>query len=305
MTTITTRLIGGLGNQMFQYAAARALALRCGAEVRLDLSSFKDQPAGNTPRRYELDTFSIAATFATEYEPLREERTAVAVPGGAQAWLGRVIGRQPNIGGKTAAVRHYREPHFHFDTELSKQPLPLLIDGYWQSERYFCDAALTIRADLTPTTPLEPYNAATAAHIDEVEAVSVHVRRGDYVTNAQANAFHGTCSLDYYRAAVDFVGRRAGRPHLFVFSDDPNWTRDNLRSDLSTTYVTANPPDCGYRDMQLMSRCRHHIIANSSFSWWGAWLNPRPDKIVVAPAVWFAKPGKNTRDLLPTAWVRL
>ena len=179
------------------------------------------------------------------------------------------------------------------------------MEGYWQSYRYFADAADKIRQELTPRDPMEPGNAAVAAEIDAVEAVSLHVRRGDYVTNAGAAPFHGLCSLDYYRAAVNHVRARVGAPHLFIFSDDHDWARDNLRFDLPTTYVVANPPDRGFRDMQLMARCRHHITANSSFSWWGAWLNPRHDKIVVAPQAWFADPKIDTRDLIPQGWTRL
>lgn len=178
-------------------------------------------------------------------------------------------------------------------------------DGYWQSERYFVDAADIIRAEFKPRLALEPENAATAAAIDGVTAVSVHVRRGDYVTDKVTNAYHGVCSLDYYRAAIARIAERVASPHLFVFSDDHAWVQENLRSNYPTTYVTANSPDRGYRDMQLMSRCRHHIIANSSFSWWGAWLNPRPDKVVVAPARWFIDKSNDTRDLLPGEWLRV
>lgn len=101
------------------------------------------------------------------------------------------------------------------------------------------------------------------------------------------------------------MGSRVARPHLFIFSDDHAWVQDNLEFDQPTTFVLANPPDRGFRDMQLMSRCRHHIIANSSFSWWGAWLDPRPDKLVVAPVRWFSSGTLDTRDLLPDRWVRL
>ena len=136
-------------------------------------------------------------------------------------------------------------------------------------------------------------------------AVSLHVRRGDYVSDPATNRFHGTCSPDYYRQAVDYVIGRAGVPHLFVFSDDQEWTRANLQFAVPRRSSSANPPDCGYRDMQLMARCRHHIIANSSFSWWGAWLNPSPEKIVVAPKQWFSSPRNDTRDLVPPNWVRM
>jgi hypothetical protein len=297
MTTITTHLIGGLGNQMFQYAAARALALRTGAAVELDITGFETYGL----RRYELDTFAIVAATSTVGPPVSPVEPVAAT--GMRDRIDRLLGRGAPMP-PPGTITHYREAHFHFDPDLAKQPLPLYMDGYWQSERYFADAATQIRTELTPIAPLEPENAATAAAIDRVTAVSVHVRRGDYVSNAHTNSYHGTCSLDYYQSAINLVRSQVEHPHLFVFTDDQAWTRANLISDLPATYVSANPADRGFRDMQLMSRCRHHIIANSSFSWWGAWLNPRLDKIVVAPVKWFAASTNSTRDLVPKEWRR-
>lgn len=288
--TIITRLIGGLGNQLFQYAAARALALRHGGSVKLDLSGFESYGL----RRYELGSYPIAASEASA-----DELAAVAAPP-PSGLVARIVAR---LSGPNPS--HYREPHFHFDPNLSRQALPLYIDGYWQSERYFADAREPLVRELTPRDPLEPDNARTADMIRGTQAVSLHVRRGDYVTNARTNAYHGVCSLDYYRAAVAHLAAAVPNPHFFVFSDDHAWTRENLTTGHPTTFVDANPADRGFRDLQLMSMCRHHIIANSSFSWWGAWLNPSPSKIVTAPARWFAATDKDTSDLIPEGWVRL
>lgn len=291
MSIVTVRLIGGLGNQLFQYATARALALRHGAEVKLDLSGFESYGL----RRYELDAYPIAADIAAP-----EELAAIDAGRPTSGLLGRVLARL-----RPHPAQHYREPHYHYDPELARQALPILLDGYWQSERYFIDVADVIRRELTPRDALEPDNAAVAADIGEVNAVSLHVRRGDYVSNAHTNAYHGICSLDYYRAAVAHIREKVAEPHFFVFSDDHDWTRENLKLDLPMTYVVANAADRGYRDMQLMSLCQHHVIANSSFSWWGAWLNPSPAKMVVAPATWFAAGANDTKDLVPAGWVRL
>lgn len=291
MMTVTVRLIGGLGNQLFQYAAARALALRRGAQVKLDLTAFESYGL----RRYELASYPIAAGIATA-----EELQAIGKEQPASGLLARLVGQL-----KASRLHHYREPSYNFDPRLAEQPLPLLMDGYWQSERYFLDFAGVLRAELTPQEPLEAVNAELAERIRATTAVSLHVRRGDYVSDAHTNAYHGVCSLDYYRAAVAHIRERVPEAQLFVFSDDHDWTRDNLKLDLPTSYVTANSADKGFRDLQLMSMCKHHIIANSSFSWWGAWLNPSPDKIVAAPKRWFAKGGNDTRDLLPPAWVQL
>ncbi|HEV7256401.1 MAG TPA: alpha-1,2-fucosyltransferase [Bosea sp. (in: a-proteobacteria)] len=291
MSTITVRLIGGLGNQLFQYAAARALGLRRSAQVKLDLSGFESYGL----RRYELGAYPIAAAVATA-----SELAAVGADKPAPRLLGRVIGRL-----KPRSAHHYREPHYRYDPQLAQQPLPMLMDGYWQSELYFADIAGVLRLELTPSDPLEPSNAEVADKIGRSNAVSLHVRRGDYVSNAHTNSYHGVCSLDYYRAAIAHIQARVAGAHLFVFSDDHDWTRENLKFDLPMTYVTANTADRGFRDLQLMSLCKHHVIANSSFSWWGAWLNPSADKIVVAPSRWFAGGENDTRDLLPASWVRL
>src|SRR4029079_380527 len=115
----------------------------------------------------------------------------------------------------------------------------------------------------------------------------------------------GTPSLGYYSRAMDFIASRVSDPVFCLFSDDPEWVRDNLRHQATVVPMTINGPDRGFRDVQLMSACRHHILANSSFSWWGAWLNPSPDKIVVAPTPWFLNQALDTRDLLPPGWIAM
>jgi hypothetical protein len=287
---VTTRLIGGLGNQMFQYAAGRALALRQGAPLELDISGFASYPL----RRYELDAFTLDAGLCLS--------GAKASPvAGFAAAARRWFGRKP-----AAAMRVYREPHFQFDENLARQRAPVIIDGYWQSERYFADAVDAIRAEFTPRAPLEPSNRAVAEEIrSATNPVSLHVRRGDYVSNPETSAVHGVCPPAYYEASVKLLKDRLGPLTLYVFSDDQAWTRQNMHFDVPTVHVGANPPDRGFRDMQLMAMCKHHVIANSSFSWWGAWLNPARDKTVIAPARWFADGTRDTADLLPSSWITL
>ena len=135
--------------------------------------------------------------------------------------------------------------------------------------------------------------------------MSLHVRRGDYASDPNASAVHGLCSLDYYAAAVAHIGRFVPRPRYFVFSDDPTWASEHLKLPGDTVIVEHNDGATSYEDLRLMSRCRHHVIANSSFSWWGAWLNPRADKIVVAPSRWLAETTRACPDICPTSWVRL
>jgi hypothetical protein len=296
VSLVIARMIGGLGNQMFQYASGRALALRCGADLKLDLSGF----ATYSRRRYELDTLPICAAVATD-----AELAGFGVdPKRRSGFIDRVRRKlRIPVGSRGGPV--YREPHFHFDPAMVALDAPVYLDGYWQSEKYFADCQDAVRRELTPVAPLERDNAVMATQIEARNAVSLHVRRGDYVSDPTTNNYHGTCSLDYYRGAVEHVVAHTENAHLFVFSDDPGWAQHNLRLPVAATFVTANSADRGCLDMQLMSRCRHHILANSSFSWWGAWLNPSPGKIVVAPRRWFNAARSDTRDLLPPAWVRL
>ncbi len=135
-------------------------------------------------------------------------------------------------------------------------------------------------------------------------SVSVHVRRGDYVSQRSAAAVHGVCSLQYYRSALAAISRTLHDPQFFVFSDDARWTREYLTFPGPATFVDHNGPATAFQDLLMMSRCKHHVLANSSFSWWGAWLNPSPDKSVVAPRHWFAD-GRETKDLTPAEWIRL
>jgi hypothetical protein len=299
VSLVITRLIGGLGNQMFQYAAGRALALRRGAALKLDVTGFA-AVGDHTKRRYELDSFAIHASAASDVDLARFGRADKA----RSPRLDRVL-RSLRIGRPNGAWPIYCEPHFKFDPAMPELEAPVYLDGYWQSERYFSDIAGVLRQEFTVAAPLDRENEALAAGIDAVNAVSLHVRRGDYVDDPATNRFHGVCSPDYYQRAVDYVTTRVEAPHLFVFSDDPHWTRANLRFSVPMTVVDANPPDRGYRDMRLMARCRHHIVANSSFSWWGVWLNPSREKIVVAPRRWFGASSNDTRDLIPPDWVRL
>jgi hypothetical protein len=196
------------------------------------------------------------------------------------------------------------EPHFHYWPEINQVPRDCYLAGYWQSEQYFREAAPAIHADFTFKSLPANRNAELAEQIGQVNAVSLHVRRGDYVNNPKTNVVHGVCSLDYYRDAVRHVASRVENPYFFIFSDDMAWVKEHLKMDLPCQYVDHNCGAESYNDMRLMSLCRHHIIANSSFSWWGAWLNRNPDKIVVAPKKWFAN-DKNISDLFPAGWVIL
>lgn len=275
---IVVQLIGGLGNQLFQYAAGRALAEHHRTKLVLDVTGF----AAYRLRSYCLQHFQTQQNFAStrqlaSFDPTRRR------------WF-----RKPGV--------IFEEKHgLHFDPDLLNVGSQVYLKGHWQNERYFQPIESIIRREFTVATPPDPDNASIADQIRHSHSVSVHVRRGDYVNNP----VHGVCSLDYYAAAVRHIHAKVVTPHFFVFSDDAAWARDHLRFDQPVTFVSHNSKDAAHEDLRLMSLCQHHIIANSTFSWWGAWLGCRPGKLVCAPEQWFMPDQYDSSDLLPADWVKL
>lgn len=292
---IAVRLMGGLGNQMFEYAAAKRLALHHNTDLKLDMTWFDMQEGNDVTRRYELDCFALKAKTASASElPVTASKR---LPVLAQRVFNKLRPSPLNI---------INEKAYGFDTAVLDAPDNSLLVGYWQTEKYFADAADAIRADFAFASKPSGKNAELAKQIAAVNAISLHVRRGDYVSSAAASKFHGLAPLDYYREAIKAMAGRVKDPHFFVISDDPAWCKENIKLDYPATYIDHNG-DKGFEDMRLMTLCRHHIIANSSFSWWGAWLNPSKDKIVYAPKRWFADPEQNklAGDVIPKGWNQL
>ncbi|MBN1585116.1 alpha-1,2-fucosyltransferase [Candidatus Uhrbacteria bacterium] len=294
------RLKGGLGNQLFQYAAGRAIAVRNGSGLKLDITGYGDQAGLATPRTFALAPFVIQAGFAN-----RDEIGGFI--GKVSGWKGLVGRLWRKLRRKDTGVleKVVSESGFGFDPEILGKRGDLYLDGFWQSEKYFSDIAETIRREFTLKKEGELLNTEIARRIGgKSGSVSLHVRRGDYVTDPNTNAYHGTCSPEYYGEAIGLIAEKVSNPHFFVFSDDIEWVKANIGIDYPVTYVSGEGrPD--YEELRLMSYCRHNIIANSSFSWWGAWLNPNPDKIVIAPKRWFSGASQDTGDLIPESWIRI
>lgn len=285
---VVVGLSGGLGNQMFQYAAGRALAARIGAPLVLDLAWFSDQ----SERQFALSPFRIEAVQHSQYPWL---------PPRGRALASRLSRRcMPRIMG----VPVWREPHFQFTSDFASLPGPVFLEGYWQSERYFWEVRSLLLQEFVLRESLPPVCAKFHKEIRECDAICVHVRRGDYLSNPVAAKVHGTCSENYYYAGVGELCQGLAQPHCFVFSDDPAWARASLALDCPMTVVDVNGPLDAHLDLALMAACRHFLIANSSLSWWGAWLGERPGKKVIAPKQWFLTSDKDTRDLLPESWQR-
>ena len=294
---IIVKLIGGLGNQMFQYAMGRALADRHHVSLKLDLTGFKQDPL----RKFELGEMQIRADIATKKD-LKGLAGRVGTKFSRIDLLTKIFRVMVRI---KRPLMIFREKSFLFDPEVNLLQFPIYLEGYWQSERYFLSIADHIRHDFRLGVALDEANEKMHEQIMRKNAVSIHIRRGDYVSNPASSQYHGVCSMEFYRDAITYICARVESPHFFVFSDDHLWVADNLVIDHPLTLVQINGPDRGLFDLALMKSCRHHIIANSSFSWWGAWLNPSPDKIVVAPKRWFNQANQDTRDLLPESWIKL
>lgn len=293
---IAVRLMGGLGNQMFQYAVARRLSFTNKTALSLDHIFFDNIAESDTPREYELDCFNIQSK--TLVPSRRPQESPEANYSGKR---GRLQYIKDSLAGK--AWRIYREPHHQFDPNVLTLPNSSYLIGYWQSEKYFSDIREQLLKDFSFKTEPKGKNIQLLKDIQNSESISIHVRRGDYVSNKNASKFHGTKDESYYDEALKRVLKTVKNPKLFVFSDDPEWCKKNLKFKQETVYVEENSK--GFEDMRLMMNCKHNIIANSSFSWWAAWLNQNPDKIVVAPKKWFNDPSVDTRDVVPKTWVRI
>lgn len=292
---IILRLSGGLGNQMFQYAAGLALARRHGAELRFDLEWFE---ANRLHQGLELTrVFGLQLPVAS---PLDRRKVLGWF---ANPMLRRIFSRR-----QLAFLRPSRlvvEPHFHYWQRFENLPANVYLDGYWQSERYFAPIADEIRRTFQFFPSMDARSSDLAQKMAAETSVSLHVRRGDFFREQRVSRVHGVDLAGYYKKAVQALIERLAKPRFYIFSDEPKWVRQHLDIACASTIVDHNSGADSYRDMQLMSLCKHHIIANSTFSWWGAWLNPNPDKIVIAPRQWFNVSCFDTRDLYPPNWLVL
>lgn len=289
---IILNLTGGLGNQLFQYGLGRYLSTKLDADLVIEDSFYRDTPKDVTPRRFELDQFATHYRFVTDAERRYLRRYT-------NRWL-RFAQKYIPMPGR---YRYVREPLDRLMLEVRDLTGDILLDGYWQSEFYFAGAETQIRQDLTPKFEFSGDDQRIRQQMTEAISVSLHVRRGDYVSKASNLAWHGICGLDYYAQALAIIADKVSNPHFFVFSDDMQWVKDNLNVKAACTYVSHNNESQAANDMMLMASCKHHVIANSSFSWWGAWLNPSPDKIVIRPKVWLQQLPHMNESVCPASWL--
>lgn len=292
---IVAKIFGGLGNQMFQYAMARSLSSDKQLPLLLDTSWY--QNVGNaTSREFELPHFAFETREAKKkvVDRLTKHRFSRLVKSSERIFKKKI----------SLPPSYIKEPHFHYWSEITSVPESCYLEGYWQSARYFDKNKDIIKGDFTFPEISDSLNLSYYRKIRaEENAVCLHVRRGDYVSNAATNAFHGCCSLEYYEDAIVYLSTLITQPHYFIFSDDPEWALQNFHLE-KMTVVTGNSGKNAFRDMQLMTYCKHHILANSSFSWWGAWLKEYQG-ITIAPDRWFKSEEHKTDDLYLDDWIKI
>ncbi|MFZ5951005.1 MAG: alpha-1,2-fucosyltransferase [Candidatus Rifleibacteriota bacterium] len=287
-------LSGGLGNQMFQFAAAKSLSLIYGHKLKID-PTYYDMYVQNR-------VFELERVFDCQFE-IASDKDLKAILG----WK-KKIHQSPfwrRLYRKLPGQRNWIvEPHYHFWPEFLNLSNNCLIEGDWQSYKYFSDFSTQIK-DCFKFKQDDFADHELLQRLQSCNSVAIHLRRADYVSNTHTLSWHGVCEADYYQAAVQKLRQAQSNPEFFVFSDDPIAAREILSGISGLNFVEDPGKRKNQFDMMLMSRCRHNIIANSTFSWWAAWINENPQKMVIAPKRWFAQDKLCDSDLIPPDWQRL
>lgn len=287
---ITTRLKGGLGNQMFQYATGLEISAKYNEPLKIDATGYDNERhvKSDTPRKYRLFAFTITGELATLEEALKARN-----PYGIFSRLFRVFIQK--------ILRKYYidyEPGYFTKKHL-------YVEGFFQSEKNFPNVWDRIRKEFTLKKELEsaPFLEAKSK-IDNVRSVSVHIRRGDYANHKETNSYFGTCDKGYYVQAIELMKSKVEHPIFYFFSDDMEWVKKEFGEANDFIFI-SNPALQDYEELILMSLCAYNIIANSSFSWWGAWLSSNPNKIVIAPKKWLNIVPDPQPNITPESWIRI
>ncbi len=289
---ILVELIGGMGNQMFQYAAAKSLALHHKEQLRLVANdgTGKNIPEGIPQRQFDLHHFHLPDSPASAAE-IRYLSSISA--------LEKIIEKaKPNY-----KRRIYREPFFHYDVNFFEARPTVFLKGLWQSEKYFDRYKNDIREIFRFSDDLITSLKEVTDKMSEQHSIAVHIRRGDYLAKVSLQVL-GLMPIEYYKKGMELLSSKIIDPVFYIFSDDIGWAKENLKMD-NAVFVSGSITKHHIEDLFLMSQCKHNIIANSSFSWWGAWLNNHPQKIVIAPKKWFNQGPKDTQDLIPGEWIKI
>lgn len=302
---IITSLTGGLGNQMFQYAAGLALAEHRRTVLKLDVNWYRHDPAYEAHNRYALSCLNITEQFATQEEIDRVRGVALTRTERWSVAAARALRLYRYANRHAAPANSHRPPTFAFYPQFFDQPDPTYLNGMFQSEKFFAPVADLLRLHFSFRYPPQPEVAALAARIKSGPSAAVHFRRGDYTRNAAFSQQIGVIGPDYYRRAIARLRERSPDATLYLFSDDIEAIAREYQPPGPHVFVRCVKPWHAYDKIRLMALCDHIAIANSTFSWWAAWLNQSPDKLVLAPDPWFAHSDHDSSDVIPTAWERL
>ncbi|MCA4895214.1 MAG: alpha-1,2-fucosyltransferase [Cytophagales bacterium] len=296
---VIVQLLGGLGNQMFQYALGRQLADSNGTELKLDTSILRDWSPGKhaVNRSFDLDIFALKPTIATKDEISPYHTALMTTPQKIVFKIKTRFFGNPAI----------QEKQFHFDSNVLNLKGNIYLSGTWQSYKYFERIEKLIRTDFEFISPMSDHANELSEKIKQVNSVCLNVRRTDYVSVASTAQTMGVISLEYYELALQLMKESIGDFCVFIFSDDIEWCKKNMDFiEQPICFVEHRYAGWKFSDyLQLMKCCRHYIIPNSTFAWWGAWLNSNAEKMVIAPKQWMNDPYINTHDLIPDTWIRL
>ena len=285
------KIFQGLGNQLFQYALGRSLEERFGAKVKYDLSWFKEN---SQHRQFGLDRFKTKIEIANDAEVYN-------VKNGIFSNRIRNYIFQKELKFKP----YYKQPYFKED--LSKLDLNILkinsrtyIEGYFSSDIFFSDIRNELIKEFQLNSDLSLQNKETIERIQQQNSVCLSVRRGDFLKYSM----HNVCQLDYFKDAISLMNEKITNPVYYIFSDDNEWVKENLKIEQEHYFITHNYPDF-YEDFRIMKNCKHHIIPNSTFSWWAAWLSQSKQKVVIAPETWLDSEDIDYSYFLPKDWIKI
>lgn len=284
---IIVKIFGGLGNQLFQYAAAKALAVKHSTDLKADITDLESSKL----RDFELNKLSITIPVAS-----KEEIKKYKAYNSLQRILAKITSYQKR--------KFYKEPFYHFDNRYFNLGNNVYLQGYFQSEKYFTGIKDSLRQHVIVKTRISDEVKEFALDLQRQPSVAIHVRRGDY-NHKEALEFHGILPVSYYYDAIGFIKRHQPATKFYLFTDTVKQEGYKELGNITYEIVSGKISQNHFEDLFLMSHCHHNIIANSSFSWWGAWLNQNPDKIVIAPKNWFNNGPKDTQDLYPSDWIKL
>ena len=288
---IIVKLMGGLGNQMFQYAFGRALETNSNHKVFYDKSWFYQDFTGTTPRELELDKFALFPKYIKHKKPIFTGKIGRLIK-----ILKQVVNLEP---------QYIKIDEKTFVPDKITLQSNYYLEGYWQNPKYFEGIREIILKDFVFPNLKNSGDITLQNKISDSESVAVHIRRGDYVNNPTTNQFHGTCSIEYYQKAAGQIVSKVPNAKFFLFTDDPDFVKNNFGF-LANATVVSDSNRSDINELNLMHLCKHFIIANSSFSWWGAWLSQNPEKIIIAPKQWYKNQDANERcKIVPDNWVRL